>query len=143
MTLLVGEPGWYVWYVVLWLCLVPGIMVWRWLGTMKPGAGPQGGLVAFAGLFFTIAALTLLGLVLAISYAGRGPSTGAGRYVRVLGVWLLGWSVMVWQIGRQANRASLADATSSQRVRARWLYLGLLVATAACGLGILARLRAP
>ena len=142
LRFLIGEPGWYPWYLSLWLSLLPGLLVWRWLGTMKPGAGPQGGLVAFAGLFTMLAALTLLGLVLAISYAASVASPGVGRYAVVLGIWMLVWGVAGRKIASTANRASLADASAAERARARWTYLFLIVATGAVGLLTLARLRA-
>ena len=126
---------------MLWLSIVPGLLVWRWLGTMKPGAGPQGGLVAFAGLMSSLLTLTLLGFVLAISFARASGSPGVGRYALVLGVWLVGWGVMAWGISSTANRASLADASPAERVRARWMYLLLLAASVAFVLYILTRLR--
>ena len=141
LTFLFGEPGWYWWYVALWLSLVPGIAVWRWLGTMTPGAGPQGGLVAFGGLFITLGALTLLGLGLAVLCARAGDSPGVGRYARVLGTWLIGWGLVAWKIAGTANRASLADASPAERRRARRTYLFLLLAAGAIALGVLARVR--
>lgn len=142
LTFLFGEPAWFGWYFALWLSLAPGIAVWWWLRAMTPGAGPQGGLVAFMGLLGCLGALTVLGLVLVIRYAGSGEARGVARYVIVLGAWLLVWGVVAWKLGSTANTASLADASLAERLHARRMYLLLLGATGAAGLWLLARLRA-
>jgi hypothetical protein len=141
LTFLFGEPGWFGWYVALWLSLLPGIYLWWWLRTTTPGAGPQGGLVAFLGLMLLLAALTLIGLALAIRYAGTAATLGPGRYVVVIGTWLIGWGIVAWKLSSWANTASLADATVTQRFQARTGFLLLLLATAAAHLWVLAKIR--
>ena len=141
LTFLFGAPGWFGWYVALWLSLLPGIGVWWWLRTTTPGAGPQGGLVAFLAMMLLLAALTLIGLVLAIRYAGAATVPGPGRYVVVVGTWLIGWGIVAWKLGSWANTASLADATAAQQFQARTGFLLLLLATAAAHLWVLAKIR--
>ncbi|MGK2857321.1 MAG: hypothetical protein ACSLFQ_08950 [Thermoanaerobaculia bacterium] len=95
VSILFGSGWWVPWHVFIVGSIVPMFFLLRWLRTMKPGAGPQGGEAAYVALLsiaFALAVATVAdGAMLGWKIAGyRGALWGTIAGLAFCMLWTLG-----------------------------------------------------
>jgi hypothetical protein len=141
LRFLFGGGWWTLWYVFMWLWLLPAIGVFRYFIDFVPGAGPQGGEAIFVLMVLILAAFLFIFLVNAVLWAHRAPHSFAYRYLRTPALAFLAWLAMVGLIFVGADFVGGVGGAALERQIANLFMLAVQVAAVLVNCWLLWRYR--
>ena len=92
---LFGQGWWTLWYLFMWVWLLPAAGVFHYFTWFVPGAGPQGGEAIFALMMFIWIGFLIIFPVNAVLWGHAEPHSFAYRWLRMPILGLLAWGLML------------------------------------------------
>jgi hypothetical protein len=94
LSFLFGGGWWTLWYLFMWVWLVPAAFIFHYFTTFVPGTGPQGGEAIFALMLMILLAFLPIFVVNAVLWAYGTPHSFAYRWLRMPALAFLAWLAM-------------------------------------------------
>jgi hypothetical protein len=128
LSFLFGGGWWTLWYLFMWVWLLPAAGVFYYFTWLVPGAGPQGGEAIFALMAFVWVAFLIIFVVNAVLFGYAGPHSFAWRWLLMPVLGLVAWGVMLALVLVGADAAGKIGRTIHERQIANVAMFAIYVA---------------